>query len=69
MAGMNQQVLTVKEVADYLRLHTSTVYKLLKRGNLPAFRVGSDWRFNREAIERWRYDQEDAALRIARQNN
>ncbi|HYA35973.1 MAG TPA: helix-turn-helix domain-containing protein [Candidatus Binataceae bacterium] len=46
-------VITVKELADYLRCHTSTVYRLLKRNELPAFKIGSDWRFNREAIDTW----------------
>jgi hypothetical protein len=30
---------------------------LLKRGDLPGFKLGSDWRFNLEAIDRWRVDQ------------
>jgi excisionase family DNA binding protein len=46
-------LLTVREVAEYLRVHQATVYRLLKEQKLPAFRVGSDWRFNREVIERW----------------
>jgi len=51
------KVMTVKEVAEYLRVHTSTLYKLVKRGELPAFRIGSDWRFNSEAIDRWLIEQ------------
>lgn len=46
-------VLTVKELAEYLKLHPTTVYRLLKAGQVPAFRVGSDWRFNREEIDLW----------------
>jgi excisionase family DNA binding protein len=46
-------VLTVREVAEYLRVHQTTVYRMLKEQKLPAFRVGSDWRFNREMINRW----------------
>ena len=46
-------IMTVKEVSDYLRVHPSTIYRMLKSGGMPAFRVGSDWRFNSEAIERW----------------
>ncbi len=46
-------VLTVRELAGYLRIHQVTVYRLLREQKLPAFRVGSDWRFNREEIERW----------------
>ena len=48
------RVMTVQDVSAYLRVHPSTVYRLLKRNELPAFRVGSDWRFNVEAIDRWR---------------
>jgi excisionase family DNA binding protein len=51
---MAKHVLTVKEVADYLHVHQSTIYRMLKRSQLPAFRVGSDWRFNVETIDRWR---------------
>ena len=48
--SMNE-VLTVAEVAGFLRVNWSTVYKLISRGELPAFKVGSDWRFNRTQIE------------------
>jgi excisionase family DNA binding protein len=51
------KVLTVPELCQYLRVHRSTIYRLLRRRELPAFRVGSDWRFNREAIDRWRLGQ------------
>jgi excisionase family DNA binding protein len=47
------RVLTVKELSDYLRVHPSTVYKLLRNGELPGFRIGTDWRFNAEVIDRW----------------
>ncbi len=47
------RVLTVRELGEYLRVHPSTVYRLLRSSQLPAFRIGSDWRFNVEAIEQW----------------
>jgi excisionase family DNA binding protein len=47
------RVMTVKELSDYLRVHPSTIYKLLRRGELPGFRIGTDWRFNAEVIDRW----------------
>jgi len=56
MAG-SAKVLTVNELADYLRVHRSTIYRLLKKGHLPGFKIGSDWRFNIEAIDRWRLHQ------------
>src|SRR5258707_8237748 len=52
----NSRVMTVKELSDYLKVHPSTVYRQLKRGQLPAFKVGSDWRFNVESIDRWRLE-------------
>ena len=51
------KVLTVNELADYLRVHRSTIYRLLKKGQLPGFKIGSDWRFNVEVIDEWRLKQ------------
>jgi excisionase family DNA binding protein len=51
------RLVTVKELSDYLRVHPSTIYRLLKRGELPAIKLGSDWRFSLEAIDRWRQRQ------------
>jgi excisionase family DNA binding protein len=42
--------MTVEEVADFLKLSKITVYKLVKKGELPGFRVGNSWRFRREMI-------------------
>jgi excisionase family DNA binding protein len=54
---MPDEILTVAEVAEYLRVHPSTIYKLLKARKLPAFRMGSDWRFSRNQIDEWRLKQ------------
>ena len=48
-------VMTLQEVAAYLQCHPSTIYRLLKNGLIPAFKLGSDWRFNREELEAWRF--------------
>lgn len=58
MRGEESKVMTVKELSDYLKVHPSTVYRQLRRGRLPAFKVGSDWRFNVESIDRWRLGQD-----------
>ena len=47
------EVLTLEEVADFLHVHSSTIYRLLKNRRIPAFKVGSDWRFNQNSIEQW----------------
>ena len=52
-------VLTVRDLSTYLKVHQSTIYRLLKTGQLPAFKVGSDWRFNVEEIDRWRVEREN----------
>jgi excisionase family DNA binding protein len=49
---MEGEVLTVQELARILRVNTSTIYRLLKRGGLPA-RVGSDRRFGPDSVEAW----------------
>jgi excisionase family DNA binding protein len=48
-----ETVLTLEEVAQFLRVHPSTVYRLLKKKQIPAFKLGSDWRFSLESIEKW----------------
>ena len=45
--------MTLEEVAAFLRVHQSTVYRLLRTHSIPAFKMGSDWRFNQESIEQW----------------
>ena len=59
---MKSRVLTVQEVSSYLRVHPSTIYRMLKKNQLPAFRVGADWRFTVEAIDKWRAGMESDAL-------
>ncbi len=50
-------IFTIKELSEHLRVHPTTIYRLLRQGRLPGFRVGSNWRFNRAAIEQWERTQ------------
>jgi len=50
---MAEEILTIKEVADYLRVDRYTIYRLLAKKELPAFKVGNQWRFQRKVIEAW----------------
>ncbi len=50
---INGRILTVRDVSHYLRVHPATIYRMLKKNQIPAFRVGSDWRFTVEAIDQW----------------
>jgi excisionase family DNA binding protein len=52
------EIMNIAQVAEYLHTHPSTIYRLLKRRKIPAFRLGSDWRFWRADIEKWIAAQE-----------
>ena len=45
--------LTMKEAAEYLKMGRSTIYKLLREGNLPAHKVGREWRFDAAELDEW----------------
>jgi excisionase family DNA binding protein len=51
--GTGREILTIKEVCGLLRVHQTTLYKLLKTGGIPSFKIGGDWRFRKDEIERW----------------
>ena len=53
MAESNPPVMTISEVAEYLRIPRGSVYKLAQRGRIPCQKVGRHWRFRREAIDDW----------------
>jgi excisionase family DNA binding protein len=60
--AIGDEILTVKEVCKLLQVHQSTVYKLIKEGRIPAFRIGSDWRFLKDRLVRWMVEQAKGRL-------
>lgn len=46
-------VLNAKEAAEYFKAHVETVRRMARRGEIPAFKVGKDWRFQKEALKKW----------------
>ncbi|MGH7848698.1 MAG: response regulator [Thermodesulfobacteriota bacterium] len=52
-----EQVLTLEEAAQYLKVAKPTLYRLLEDGKIPAFKVGNQWRFTKELIDKWLWDQ------------
>ena len=50
---MSDEILTIQELAEYLKLNEKTAYRLAGEGKLPGFKVGGSWRFKREDIEAW----------------
>ncbi|HEY6420528.1 MAG TPA: helix-turn-helix domain-containing protein [Candidatus Binataceae bacterium] len=55
-----EEILTIGELSEHLRVHPTTIYRLLREGRIPGFRVGSAWRFSRSAIEKWERGQDGA---------
>jgi len=55
--AMTDEILTLKEVAEYLKLAEKTAYRLAAEGKLPGFKVGGSWRFKREDVLRWIEEQ------------
>ena len=53
VAMVSNELMTTKELAQYLQLDRMTIYKLLKTGDIPANRVGHQWRFFRSDIDEW----------------
>lgn len=53
MAADVTAILTIDELAEYLKIPKSTLYKLAQEGRIPGQKVGRHWRFRREAIDRW----------------
>ena len=54
---MSKDILTLKEVAEYLKLAEKTAYRLAAEGKLPGFKVGGSWRFRESDIEKWITEQ------------
>jgi excisionase family DNA binding protein len=52
------RIMTTAEVAQFLRVHPSTVCNLVRKGQIPAFKIGTDYRFYRDEIEKWMTDQQ-----------
>jgi len=47
------ELMTVEELGQYLRFTKKTIYKLLKQGSIPSFKIGNKWRFDKAAIDTW----------------
>jgi PTS system nitrogen regulatory IIA component len=50
---MDDDILTIEEVAKYLRVSERTVYDWAQKGEIPAGKIGTVWRFKKSEIERW----------------
>ena len=55
------EIITLKEVAKYLKLAEKTAYRLVAEGKLPGFKVGGSWRFKKVDVEAWIKEQKHKA--------
>ncbi|MBC7333692.1 MAG: helix-turn-helix domain-containing protein [Actinobacteria bacterium] len=53
MTDKEEKLMTVKEVAEYLRLDEHTVYRMARKGEIPAYKVAGQWRFKKELLDKW----------------
>ena len=58
---MNDEVLTIREVADLLKIGDKTAYTMAQAGELPGFKVRGQWRFRRSDLDSWIHDQLDSS--------
>lgn len=56
-------ILTIREVAEYLKLNEKTTYRLAAEGKIPGFKVGGAWRFRKAEIDRWIAAQEKTNIK------
>ena len=64
MTENQDNVLTIAELADYLKISKSSLYKLAQKGEVPGQKVGKHWRFRRDIIDQWLVDGQSTAKKI-----
>ncbi|AZR73103.1 hypothetical protein BBF96_06720 [Anoxybacter fermentans] len=63
------EILLVEEVAEYLRVNKQTIYNLLRQGQLPAKKIGGQWRFHKKAIDDYLTAQDTVPAAVAKEDN
>ena len=63
-----KRVFNIREVAEYLGVHTSTIYRYAQKGKIPAFKIGSDWRFTKKHIDLWIDEQTTGNRKASKEN-
>jgi len=53
VSTLKGMILTVKQVAEYLQIDEHTVYRLAKKGEIPAVKIAGQWRFKKDLIDKW----------------
>lgn len=53
MQSSSEDIMTIDDLAEYLKISKSTLYKLAVEGKLPGQKIGKRWRFHKDAIDEW----------------
>lgn len=62
------EILTVNEIADYLKVDTKTIYRLVKQKKIPGRKVGGTWRFKKDILDGWLAGSRGAVPSIIQKN-
>jgi excisionase family DNA binding protein len=62
MKDITKVILNIEEVSSWLRIPTSTLYSLCRRGGIPCIKIGKHWRFDRKRVEDWLDQKIDPGL-------
>ena len=60
--------MNTNDMAEYLGLHPLTIQRYAREGRIPAFKIGSDWRFHRKYVEKWIKDKLPSRKLLKREN-
>jgi len=60
------EIMTTRELAEYLKLHEITICKYAAQGQIPAIRIGRSWRFDKERIDKWIRKGQKNNVRVSR---
>lgn len=52
-SSLEESIMTIKEIAGYLKINERTVYKLAKEKKIPALKIGGTWRFKKDIVDKW----------------
>jgi len=53
MKEKEKEIMTVKQVAEYLQMDEHTIYKLARSGQIPSVKIAGQWRFKKDVIDKW----------------
>jgi len=54
-----EKLMTLSQLAEYLQLGKSTVYKMVQKGEIPGIKIANQWRFDKKEIEKWVKEQKN----------